>query len=114
MNKKLLLETIQGIETGCKVHEDTIFGYAFASDLMSDVLRTDAENMILVTGLCNLQTIRTAEMADIKCVILGRGKKASGDMIELACENEIAIVESPFSVFRICSELSRNGIKYLY
>ena len=34
---------------------------AFASDLMSDVLTLDCGDVLLVTGLCNLQTIRTAE-----------------------------------------------------
>ncbi len=33
---------------------------AFASDLMSDVLTLDCGDVLLVTGLCNLQTIRTA------------------------------------------------------
>lgn len=32
---------------------------AFASDLMSDVLTLDCGDVLLVTGLCNLQTIRT-------------------------------------------------------
>ena len=30
---------------------------AFASDLMSDVLTLDCGDVLLVTGLCNLQTI---------------------------------------------------------
>jgi len=63
--------------------------YAFASDLMSDVLTTDVHNLLLVTGLSNLQTIRTAEMADIFGIVLVRGKKASQQMIELANEEGI-------------------------
>lgn len=114
MTKKQIVEAIAGTESSCSSHEYGHFGYAFASDLMSDVLRLDAENMVLITGLCNLQTIRTAEMADIKCVILGRGKKACSDMISLARESDISIIETPYSIFRICSELSLNGIKHLY
>jgi hypothetical protein len=36
---------------------------AFASDLMSDVLRYDMSQGLLVTGLVNPQVARTAEMA---------------------------------------------------
>ena len=42
--------------------EDHEVQCAFASDLMSDVLTLDCNGVLLVTGLCNMQTIRTAEM----------------------------------------------------
>jgi hypothetical protein len=45
---------------------------AFASDLMSDVLTLDCNGVLLVTGLCNMQTIRTAEMADVSCILFVR------------------------------------------
>jgi hypothetical protein len=57
---------------------------AFSSDLMSDVLTLDEDNILLITGLANLQLISTAEMADINAVLLARGKQASTEMIELA------------------------------
>ena len=56
---------------------------AFASDLMSDVLTLDCGDVLLVTGLCNLQTIRTAEMAEVSYILFVRGKKVTPDMLEL-------------------------------
>lgn len=50
---------------------------AFASDLMSDVLTLDCGDVLLVTGLCNLQTIRTAEMAEVSYILFVRGKKVT-------------------------------------
>lgn len=88
--------------------------YAFASDLMSDVLTTDVHNLLLITGLTNLQTIRTAEMADIFGIILVRGKKATDDMKSLASEHGIVIVETEWSMFRVCSALSLAGLKPVY
>ena len=38
--------------------EDHEVQCAFASDLMSDVLTLDCNGVLLVTGLCNMQTIR--------------------------------------------------------
>ncbi|NLA23614.1 MAG: hypothetical protein GX879_01470 [Bacteroidales bacterium] len=114
MTIKQIMELTNSSQRGNCVNEDLKFSHGFASDLMSDVLRTNQSNMILITGLCNLQTIRTAEMADIKCIVLGRGKIATPDMVELAEECEICLIESPYSMFRICAELSNNGIKPLY
>jgi hypothetical protein len=88
--------------------------FAFASDLMSDVLTTDVSNLVLVTGLSNLQTIRTAEMADIFGVVLVRGKKATKEMTELAEEQGIVIVETPWSMFRVCGTLFESGLKPVF
>ena len=60
--------------------EDHEVQCAFASDLMSDVLTLDCNGVLLVTGLCNMQTIRTAEMADVSCILFVRGKKATPDI----------------------------------
>jgi len=87
---------------------------AFASDLMSDVLTLKAENVILITGLANLQTVRTAEMSDIRLVILARNKKASPEMIELAAESGIVLMECCYSMFKTCGLLFANGIKPVY
>ena len=49
--------------------QDRVTTCAFASDLMSDVLTLDCSGVLLITGLCNLQTIRTAEMAEIAYIL---------------------------------------------
>ena len=48
---------------------------ACGSDMMSDVLAFSKDHSVLLTGLCNPQVIRTAEMLDIVCLIFVRGKK---------------------------------------
>lgn len=83
---------------------------AFASDLMSDVLTVDCNGVILVTGLCNLQTIRTAEMAEVSCILFVRGKKVTPDMIELASENNMLLMETDHSMYRAVGELYVNGL----
>lgn len=86
----------------------------FSSDLMSDVLTLDEENILLITGLSNLQLVRTAEMADIQAVLLARGKQASAEMIELANENNLIILETPFSIYKASGILYSNGLKEVY
>ncbi|MGB4654780.1 MAG: DRTGG domain-containing protein [Bacteroidales bacterium] len=94
--------------------EDSEIEYAFASDLMSDVLTVHCEKLLLITGLCNLQTIRTAEMSDIQHIVLVRNKKASQDMVELAEENDIVIIECPHSMYRAVGELYQTGLKPVF
>ena len=43
--------------------------YAFACDLMSDVLTFVNQEILLITGLSQLQSLRTAEMLDIKYIL---------------------------------------------
>jgi serine kinase of HPr protein (carbohydrate metabolism regulator) len=86
----------------------------YSSDLMSDVLTLDTDHLLLITGLCNLQTIRTAEMADIRYIVFVRNKKISFDMLTLAEENNICIMESPFTLFKASGILFNAGLKPVY
>ena len=88
--------------------------HAFASDLMSDVLTGDYHKTILITGLSNLQSIRTAEMSDIGEVVIGRNKEVSQEMIELAHENDIVLIKSSYSLYKISGILYEAGILPVY
>ncbi|MCK5824233.1 MAG: hypothetical protein KAG96_02370 [Ichthyobacteriaceae bacterium] len=87
---------------------------AVASDLMSDVLTLDEEPDILITGLTNLQSIRTAEFADIPIVVVARGKKLTPEFISLAKETELCLLTTDFSVFKSSGVLYKNGVKEIY
>ena len=87
---------------------------AFASDLMSDVLTVETEKMLLITGLANTQTIRTAEMSDISCIMFVRGRKITPEMITLAGESGITLLECPGSMFKTSGILYGAGIKPVF
>jgi predicted transcriptional regulator len=87
---------------------------AFSSDLMSDVLTLDEDNILLITGLSNIQLLRTAEMANVRAILLARDKTASPEMIQLARENKIVLLESPFSMFKVSGILYSHGLKPVY
>ncbi len=109
-----IVDKIEGRVLSCEDKLSTEIEYAFSSDLMSDVLTVRKENILLITGLANIQAIRTSEMSDINCIVFGRDKKLSEDIISLARENEMVVIESPFSVFRISGELFKAGIKPIF
>jgi len=87
--------------------------HVFASDLMSDVL-TLKDTPVLVTGLCNIQTIRTCDMANLDIVIFVRNKKPTEDMVELAEENDMVLICCQYSMFKACGLLWEAGMKPLY
>jgi hypothetical protein len=87
---------------------------AFASDLMSDVLTVEMPNIMLITGMANIQTMRTAEMSDAHIVVLVRNKKATPEMIQIAHENDMVLMEYSGSLFRASGILYSAGIKPVY
>lgn len=87
---------------------------AFASDLMSDVLTIEKDNILLLTGLANLQTIRTAEMSEISNIIFVRKKKATPEMIQLAEENDMILVECDYSMYKASGLLYSAGLMPVY
>ena len=76
-----------------------------ASDLMSDILAGLSEGSILLTGLTTVQVIRTAMVAGVGAVVFVRGKTPPQEVIDLAREQELPLISSPYSMFVSCGRL---------
>jgi len=76
-----------------------------ASDLMSDILAALSEGCILLTGLTSVQVIRTAMVAGVGAIVFVRGKTPPQEVIELAREQELPLISSPYSMFVSCGRL---------
>ncbi len=76
-----------------------------ASDLMSDILAGLSEGCILLTGLTTVQVIRTAMVAEVGAVVFVRGKTPPQEVINLAQEQELPLISSPYSMFVSCGRL---------
>lgn len=81
-----------------------------ASDLMSDVLAFCCSGALLVTGLTNQQTVRTAEVADLSAVLFTRGKRPSEETLRLARSRQIPLLRTELSVFKVCGLLYSQGL----
>ena len=86
---------------------------ACGADLMSDVLASIKPEAVLLTGLCNPQVIRTAQMADVVAIVFIRGKRPPVATIDLAEQEEIAIISSPLGMFELCGRLYKAGLPSL-
>ena len=83
---------------------------ACGSDMMSDVLAFVKDQGILLTGLVNPQTVRTAQMMDMKCIVFVRGKKPEDSVISLAESNGIVVMATDFRMYTACGILYSNGL----
>ena len=83
---------------------------ACASDMMSDVLAFSKDHSVLITGLCNPQVIRTAEMLDIVCVIFVRRKHPDETILAMAKERELIVMETGHRMFATCGMLYKAGL----
>ncbi len=84
---------------------------ACGSDLMSDVLAFVKEKALLLTGLQNLQVLRTAEMMDMEVVVFVRGKVPNQEIIDYAEENGMVIMTTEYPMYISCGILYSNGLK---
>jgi len=84
----------------------------YASDLMSDILSYSKPGSLLLTGLINSQTVRTAEMVEIAVVCFVHGKLPHKETIKLAQQNELPLLTTKYSMFEACGRLySAAGLK---
>ncbi|MEN6409095.1 MAG: DRTGG domain-containing protein [Anaerolineaceae bacterium] len=104
INGKLLTEAAdlsREIKGGC------------GADLMSDVLASIQPHAVLLTGLCNPQVIRTSQMADVSAIVFVRGKTPPPETVDLANEERIPIITTPYGMFELCGRLYEAGLPSL-
>jgi predicted transcriptional regulator len=82
----------------------------YASDLMSDVLRYEGTDGLLITGLANPQVVRTAEMAEVVAILIVRGKIPQKETMDLAREVDVPVLGTELSMFDACGRLYCAGL----
>jgi len=84
--------------------------FAGGYDLMSDVLASGKPGMLLLTGLTNAQSVRTANIIDAKAIVYVRGKKPDKEGIKLARKKGIPILSTEYMMYTACGLLYSHGI----
>ena len=89
---------------------DVEIGFAGGSDLMSDVLAFGKPGILLMTGLSNTQSVRTADIIDAKAILYVRGKKPDAEGIEIAKKKGIPILSTKMMMYKACGILYGHGL----
>ena len=84
---------------------------ACGSDMMSDVLAFVKNQAVLLTGLVNIQVVRTADMMDMVCIVFVRGKMPDESILKLAQARDIVVMRSPKRMYDACGLLYLNGLR---
>ncbi len=88
---------------------DTEIKSVCGSDMMSEVLAYTQDQSVLLTGLCNLQSMRTAEMLDLQCLIFIRGKQPTEEMLEMARNDRRVVLTTKLGMYSACGKLYVAG-----
>ena len=80
------------------------------SDLMSDVLAFSKRGSLLLTGLTNPQSVRSAEMSELAAVCYVRGKLPQAETIQLARSSNIPLIGTGFTMYEAAGRLFQGGL----
>lgn len=105
-----ILETLDAKLLSGEGQLDKEFLTGGASDLMSDILAGVAEDSVFLTGLNTIQAIRTAVVSGVGAIVFVRNKIPPQDLIEMAEEENIPLLSSPYSMFVSCGRLHGKGL----
>jgi predicted transcriptional regulator len=97
--------------TGLEADADIEIRFAYASDLMSDILVAVKPGALLLTGLTNNQVIRTSKVAATSAIVFVRGKKPTDQTVKLAEQYHIPVLTTKLSMFDACGILFAKGVK---
>jgi len=82
-----------------------------ASDGMSEILAFAKSKDLMITGLTNIQSIRTADIAGVSAVVYCRGKRPDKKVVEFAIQKGIPVLVTDMVMFDICGILYNKGLK---
>lgn len=99
-------EVVHGQEMLQSIEIDQVYG----ADLMSDVLAFAQPGSLLLTGLTNIQIVRTAQMMDLPAVVFVRGKYPQKEAVDLAISLDMPVMVCHKSMFEACGILFREGL----
>ncbi len=85
--------------------------YVVASDGMSEILAFHCPHALMLTGLTNIQSVRTAVVADVHAIVYVRGKRPPEQVLQLAQDKGIPVLSTSLGMFDCCGLLHRAGLK---
>jgi len=86
--------------------------YGFAADLLSDVLALSrGPGALLITGIIHPQVIYAGNTIDLGAIMFVRGKRPNGATLQLAIENQIPLLTTPYIMFETCGRLYQHGLR---
>ncbi len=90
---------------------DTEIETAIAADAMSAVLACPHLRGLLITGLTNIHSVRTAQVVSLPAIMYVRGSRPTEATIRLARDNKTVLLSTKLGMFESCGILFDHGIR---
>lgn len=87
--------------------EDCSVNRIFVSDLISDILIADGENILLITSLLSEQVLHTANVIGASAVILVNRRQVPAMLGKAAAKQGLPLFHTPLPKFESCVRLGR-------
>ena len=98
---------------GASIYEKS-YNKGFSSDLMSDalaLLKNETEDILFITGLANVQSLRTAEVLDLDTILFVRRKPLDMSIVDMAKKLHINLFQTDKTMFEACGQLYEAGLR---
>jgi len=90
---------------------DTEIDMVVASDAMSVVLASPHPRALMITGLTNIQSVRTAHISHLPAIMYVRGSRPTEATVKLARDNKTVLLSTELGMFDSCGILYSRGIR---
>jgi hypothetical protein len=84
---------------------------AIAADAMSAVLACPHLRGVLITGLTNIHSVRTAQVVSLPAIVYVRGSRPTEATVKLARANKTVLLSTELGMFDSCGILYSHGIR---
>ena len=81
-----------------------------ASDGTSEILAFHRPHALMLTGLTNIQSVRTAVVADVSAIVYVRAKRPEQKVLDLADQHGIPVLVTALGMFDSCGILYEAGL----
>jgi hypothetical protein len=78
---------------------------------MSEILAFHRPHALMLTGLTNIQSVRTAMVADVSAIVYVRDKRPGRKVVDLAEANDIPVLVTALGMFDSCGILYEAGME---
>jgi predicted transcriptional regulator len=108
MRPEILITDVAAEVNGKFLHQGSkkFVRWVVASGLMSDILTTDEEDILLLSSLNTTQVVRTADVVGANAIMVTCGKPVPQDTIDLARELDMTLILTEHPIFETCFYLA--------
>jgi predicted transcriptional regulator len=82
-----------------------------ASDGMSEILAFAKPGALMITGLTNVQSVRTGDVANVRAIVYIRGKRPDDRTLKVARDCSIPVLATTLGMFDVCGILREHGMR---